>query len=90
VRGLGQPSLLQEQFHQGTNLLFLHFHRLVRGDLDRIVMKAQEKDRARRYGTTSDFAQDLERYLRREPVVTAAPSSQSALCPRHVNRGPVR
>ena len=38
-------------------------------------MKALEKDRARRYGTPSELAQDIERYLRHEPVV-ARPHSR--------------
>jgi serine/threonine protein kinase/ankyrin repeat protein len=48
--------------------------RLVRGDLDWIVMKCLEKDRARRYETTNGLVQDVERHLRAEPVSAAAPS----------------
>ncbi|MCX6902726.1 MAG: serine/threonine-protein kinase, partial [Verrucomicrobia bacterium] len=48
--------------------------RLVRGDLDWIVMKALEKDRQRRYQTASAFAQDLQHYLHNEPVEAVAPS----------------
>jgi len=48
--------------------------RLVRGDLDWIVMKALEKDRQRRYDTASSLAQDLIRHLRAEPVSAAAPT----------------
>jgi len=47
--------------------------RLVRGDLDWIVMKALEKDRARRYETSTDFARDIQRHLGSEPVSAAAP-----------------
>ena len=46
--------------------------RLVRGELDWIVMKALEKDRTRRYETANGFAADVLRYLSGEPV-TAAP-----------------
>jgi len=46
----------------------------LRGDLDWIAMKALEKDRARRYGTPSELAADLRRYLNHEPVV-ARPAS---------------
>jgi len=49
--------------------------RLVRGELDWIVMKALEKDRARRYETASGMAHDIERYLRSEPVEACPPSS---------------
>ena len=47
--------------------------RLVRGDLDWIVMKALEKDRQRRYETATSLALDVERHLRSEPVSAAAP-----------------
>jgi serine/threonine protein kinase/lipoprotein NlpI len=49
--------------------------RLVKGDLDWIVMKALEKDRNRRYETANGFAMDVQRYLAGEPVL-AAPASQ--------------
>ena len=47
----------------------------VRGDLDWIVMKALEKDRARRYETANGPASDLKRHLGNEPVVARPPSS---------------
>jgi serine/threonine protein kinase len=49
--------------------------RLLRGDLDWIVMKALEKDRNRRYGSVGDLAADLERHLRDEPVAAGPPGS---------------
>ncbi len=48
---------------------------LVRGDLDWIVMKALEKDRARRYETANGLAMDLQRHLRSEPVTARPPSN---------------
>ena len=42
--------------------------KLVRGELDWIVMKALEKDRNRRYETANGFAMDMQRYLADEPV----------------------
>jgi eukaryotic-like serine/threonine-protein kinase len=48
--------------------------RLVRGELDWIVMKALEKDRNRRYETASSFAADVQRYLQDEPVQACPPS----------------
>jgi hypothetical protein len=47
--------------------------RLVRGDLDWIVMKALEKDRDRRYETLSGLARDVERSLANEPVSARPP-----------------
>jgi eukaryotic-like serine/threonine-protein kinase len=40
-----------------------------RGDIETIVAKALEKDRSRRYQTLSELLQDLERYLRDEPIL---------------------
>jgi eukaryotic-like serine/threonine-protein kinase len=48
---------------------------LLQGDLDWIVMKALEKDRARRYATSSDLAEDVQRYLESEPVLARPPSN---------------
>jgi tetratricopeptide (TPR) repeat protein len=47
---------------------------LLRGDLDWIVMKALEKDRARRYETANGLAMDLQRHLNNEPVIARPPS----------------
>src|SRR2546423_2089121 len=49
--------------------------KLVRGELDWIVMKALEKDRNRRYETANGFAQDVRRYLHDEPVQACPPSA---------------
>src|SRR5262249_41619137 len=49
--------------------------RLVRGELDWIVMKALEKDRSRRYETANGFAMDVQRYLADEPVLACPPSA---------------
>ena len=43
-------------------------------DLDWIVMKALEKDRARRYETASGFAADVLRHLNHEAVIARPPS----------------
>jgi serine/threonine protein kinase/Flp pilus assembly protein TadD len=48
--------------------------RLLRGDLDWIVMKALEKDRTRRYETANGLAMDVKRYLANEPVAASPPS----------------
>jgi WD40 repeat protein/serine/threonine protein kinase len=49
--------------------------KLVRGELDWIVMKALEKDRGRRYETANNFALDVQRYLHDEPVQACPPSA---------------
>lgn len=49
--------------------------KLVRGELDWIVMKALEKDRSRRYETANGFAMDVQRYLAGESVLAVPPSA---------------
>ncbi len=49
--------------------------KLIRGDLDWIVMKCLEKDRTRRYETANGLAADLKRHLDNEPVVACPPSA---------------
>ena len=48
---------------------------ILSGDLDWIVMKALEKDRARRYETANGLAMDIRRHLAGEAVVAAPPSA---------------
>lgn len=50
------------------------FRGTVRGELDWIVMKALDKERARRYDSASNFGLDVERYLNGDPVDAAPPS----------------
>jgi eukaryotic-like serine/threonine-protein kinase len=64
--------------------------KLVRGELDWIVMKALEKDRNRRYETANDFAADVQRYLNDEPVQACPPSAWYRLRKfARRNKGPV-
>ncbi|UCC99280.1 MAG: serine/threonine-protein kinase, partial [Phycisphaerales bacterium] len=48
--------------------------KLIRGDLDWIVMKALEKDRNRRYETANELILDIERHLSDEPVSAGPPT----------------
>jgi serine/threonine-protein kinase len=48
--------------------------RLVKGDLDNILMKALEEEPERRYATAAAFADDLERLLDGRPVSAHPPS----------------
>jgi len=49
--------------------------RQLKGDLDWITMKALEKDRTRRYGSPSELAADIERFLLHQPVIARPPST---------------
>src|SRR5260370_42125683 len=53
--------------------------RMVRGELDWIVMKCLEKDRTRRYETANALARDIERYVNEEPVEASPPSARYRL-----------
>ena len=48
---------------------------LLRGDVDWIVMKCLEKDRARRYETANGLASDIQRHLNNEAVLARPPSA---------------
>lgn len=47
--------------------------KLLRGDLDWVVMKAMEKDRDRRYSDVGELARDIDHYLKHEPVSAGPP-----------------
>jgi serine/threonine protein kinase len=59
--------------------------RLLRGDLDNIVLKALKKSPAERYLTADAFAEDLRRYLNYEPV-SARPDSLAYRASKFVAR----
>ncbi|MGB8534807.1 MAG: tetratricopeptide repeat protein [Acidobacteriaceae bacterium] len=68
---LGGDSTLTAQ-NRGADLPTLV--RQLRGDPDAIVLKALEKDRKRRYSSSSELAADVGRCLRHEPVSAHAPT----------------
>src|SRR5262245_57330364 len=63
--------------------------KLLRGELDWIVMKCLEKDRNRRYETANGLVQDVQRYLADEPV-TACPPSLGYRLKKFVRRNKAR
>jgi tetratricopeptide (TPR) repeat protein/predicted Ser/Thr protein kinase len=50
-------------------------NRIYRGDVEIIVAKALEKEKARRYESAAALAEDIRRYLRDEPIVARRPST---------------
>src|SRR5882672_8951848 len=66
-------DLVKVSRHHGTEVPRLI--RKIRGDLDWIVMKALEKDRARRYATANGFAMDVGCYLSGEAILARPPSA---------------
>ena len=51
----------------------------VRGDLDWITIRALSPERERRYSSAANLAADIERHLRREPIVARPPSASYRL-----------
>ena len=47
----------------------------LRGDLDRVILKALAKNRTERYESPRHFAEDLDRFLNAQPVTAVAPST---------------
>src|SRR5262245_30727582 len=77
-----RPSLKISTLGEAATAIAQHRHtdphqlrRSLRGELDWIVMKCLEKDRARRYETAIGLVRDIERYLRDEPVEACPPSA---------------
>jgi len=62
-----------------------HLAGAIRGDLDWITLKALEKDRNRRYGTASELADDLGRYLENQ-AVRARPASPAYRLAKYIQR----
>ncbi len=57
--------------HRSSNPVLLR--KLLKGDLDWIVMKSIEKDRVRRYESVDALAADVQRHLNHEPVLAGSP-----------------
>jgi eukaryotic-like serine/threonine-protein kinase len=70
----GLPSIAANRGSEPVKL-----NRLVRGELDWIVMKALEKDRNRRYETANGLAMDVEHYLNDEAIQACPPSARYRL-----------
>ncbi len=49
--------------------------RLLRGDLEWIIMRALDKNRSRRYQSAAALAEDVQRYLRGDPVDAGPPGA---------------
>ncbi|HEV8291301.1 MAG TPA: serine/threonine-protein kinase, partial [Tepidisphaeraceae bacterium] len=63
--------------HRSTDPVKLN--RMIRGELDWIVMRCLEKDRTRRYETANALATDITKYLKDEPISAGPPGATYAL-----------
>jgi serine/threonine protein kinase len=69
---LSRPAAAELALHRRTEPRRLSGE--VRGELDWIVLRALEKDRARRYDSASSLARDIQRYLADQPIEAGPPS----------------
>ncbi|MGP8236758.1 MAG: protein kinase domain-containing protein [Limisphaerales bacterium] len=70
LRGEALAVTAKQHGSEGLQLV-----KMMRGDLDWIVMKCLEKDRSRRYETANGLAMDVQRHLRNEPILARPPST---------------
>jgi serine/threonine protein kinase/tetratricopeptide (TPR) repeat protein len=82
ARTLGEQSPITAQ---NRGLDPPHLAQQLRGDLDAISLKALEKERSHRYGSVSEMAADIGRYLRHEPIV-ARPASAAYRAGKYFRR----
>jgi serine/threonine protein kinase/Tfp pilus assembly protein PilF len=69
-----RPSLrIERQLCAARDTTQEQLTRLLRGDLDAVTLKALAKEPSERYASASGMAEDLQRYLRREPVKAQPP-----------------
>jgi eukaryotic-like serine/threonine-protein kinase len=78
--GATSPTTAEERGTESRQLT-----RQLRGDLDSITMKALERDRARRYGSPAELADDVRRYVLNQPIV-ARPASGVYRVHKYVQR----
>ncbi len=70
---VARTTTMQAARVRGTDLGGLA--RMLRGELDWIIMRAMDKDRSRRYETANALATDIERFLRNEPILAGPPTT---------------
>ncbi len=71
ITGLGRSAEVAAARRMSIGAL----RKVLRSDLDWVVVKALEKDRNRRYESASALAADLQRFLDHQPVVAGPPSA---------------
>ena len=80
------PYTLSQQLHEAVQTIqqvdptpLSSVSRLYRGDIETIVGKALEKDKARRYQSAAELADDIRRYLEDRPITARPPSTSYQL-----------
>lgn len=70
----GQLPVVVQRIREEDPAPLSSINRTCRGDIETIVGKALEKDKARRYSSAAELAADIRRYLKDEPIM-ARPST---------------
>jgi len=68
-RGALEDAILQAQPRKPSDVASTNRRKALRGDLDLIVLQALKKGPHERYATVHAFVEDIQRYLRRRPVL---------------------
>jgi serine/threonine protein kinase/formylglycine-generating enzyme required for sulfatase activity len=74
-RRLSEPGRATQSISALRQTTPTALQRLLRNDLDWVVLKAMEKDRERRYDSAAALAAELQRFLDDEPVLAGPPST---------------
>ena len=75
----------RERLARGNGLSVSGFRRVLRRDLDWIVLKAMDADREQRYDSAAVMADDVRRFLQHEPV-QAVPATPAYRAGRFIGR----
>ncbi len=69
------PAEVTAKVSEARRISPASLQKILKGDLDWVVMKALEKDRARRYQTVDDFSDDISSYLTGDAIQARPPST---------------
>jgi eukaryotic-like serine/threonine-protein kinase len=76
------PYIISNRLHEAVQTIreedpgrLSSISRSYRGDIETIVAKSLEKDKARRYASSSALADDIRRYLSDQPIGQARPTN---------------
>jgi tetratricopeptide (TPR) repeat protein len=72
---IGRPSEVIQRILEAPPARPSSLSGQVDGELETIILKALEKDKARRYQSARGLAEDIRRYLSGEPILARRPSS---------------
>jgi serine/threonine protein kinase len=70
----GRPSQIIHRILETPPILPSSLSKRVDGDLETIILRTLEKEKARRYQSAKDLGDDLQRYLDGEPILAKRPS----------------